>query len=62
MTVRQQARLVRLPDGRRLAFASNGPAGVPCIVLGMPAPSSRPPGPAAAVIPAMASVVPGRQG
>jgi len=38
MTVRQQPQLVRLPDGRQLAFAWYGPPqGVPCIVLsGMP--------------------------
>jgi pimeloyl-ACP methyl ester carboxylesterase len=38
MTTGQQPQLVRLPDGRRLAFAEYGPGdGVPCIVLsGMP--------------------------
>jgi pimeloyl-ACP methyl ester carboxylesterase len=38
MTARQPPQLVRLPDGRRLAFAEYGPRdGVPCIVLsGMP--------------------------
>ena len=38
MTASQQPQLVRLPDGRRLAFAEYGPGdGAPCIVLsGMP--------------------------
>jgi pimeloyl-ACP methyl ester carboxylesterase len=38
MTVSQQPQVVRLPDGRRLAFADFGPRdGAPCIVLsGMP--------------------------
>jgi pimeloyl-ACP methyl ester carboxylesterase len=38
MTTSQQPQLVRLPDGRQLAFAEYGPRqGVPCIVLsGMP--------------------------
>jgi pimeloyl-ACP methyl ester carboxylesterase len=38
MTVSQPPQLVRLPDGRQLAFACYGPRdGVPCLVLsGMP--------------------------
>jgi pimeloyl-ACP methyl ester carboxylesterase len=38
MTTSQQPQLLRLPDGRRLAFAEYGPRdGAPCIVLsGMP--------------------------
>ena len=46
MTSSEPPQLVRLPDGRRLAFADYGPRdGAACIVLsGMPAPDSRRPG------------------